>query len=83
MRLLAARESTRLAVPRNAELVQAGFGVDLIELPVQVAGQMQHVARPQVLVHRRVLRDVRDAVERATRPGLTAAENSEPAFGRR
>ncbi len=63
LRLLAAGQLAGLAVQRDAELGQPGFGVALVEAPVQVPGQVQHVGRGQVLVHRRVLRDEGDAVQ--------------------
>ena len=50
-------------------------GVAVVEAPVQVARQVQHVGGGQVLVQRRVLRDERDAVQRGGRPRGPAAEH--------
>ncbi len=49
--------------------------VCLVEAPVQVAGQVDHVRDRQVLVQRRVLGDERDPVQRGRRPGRPAAEH--------
>ena len=64
LRLLAAGQPAGLPLQRDAELGQPGLRVGLVEAPVQVAGQVQHVRGRQVLVQRRVLGDERDAVQR-------------------
>ncbi len=69
LRLLAAGQLAGLPLQRDAQLAQPGLGVGLVEAPVQVAGQVQHVRGRQVLVQRRVLGDERDAVQRGRRPG--------------
>ena len=61
--LLPARQLARLALLRDAQLGQPGLGVGLVELPVEIAGEMQHVGGREVLVQRRVLGDEGDAVE--------------------
>jgi hypothetical protein len=62
---------------------QPGPGIRLVEAPVQVGRQVQHVRGGQVLVQRRVLGDERDAVERGRRPGGPAAEHGHDPVGRR
>ena len=82
--LLPAGQLARLALLRDTQLGQPGLGVGLVELPVEIAGEMQHVGGRQVLVQRRVLRDEGDAVECGMRAGAATAENGQlTARGRR
>jgi hypothetical protein len=62
LRLLAAGQPAGLPLQRNAQLAQPGLRVGLVEAPVQVGRQVQHVGGRQVLVQRRVLGDERDAI---------------------
>ena len=64
LRLLTARQLASLPVQRDAQVGQAGFGIALIEVPIQVAGQVQHVGDREVVVQRGVLGYEGDAVER-------------------
>ena len=82
LRLLAAGQPAGLLLQRDAQLTQPGPGIVLVEPPVQVAGQVQHVGGGQVLVQRRVLGDERDAVQRG-RHRRAAAEHGDGARGRR
>jgi hypothetical protein len=83
LRLLAAGQLAGLPIQRDAEVGQPGTGVSVVETPVQVAGQVQHVSDRQALIQRRVLRDERDAVQRARRPRGTVTEHGDDARGRR
>ena len=50
LRLLSARQLARLTLLRDAQFGQSGLGVGLVELPIEIAGEMQHVGGRQVLV---------------------------------
>jgi hypothetical protein len=50
LRLLATGELARLALERDRQVAESGFGVSLIEGPVQVSSQVEHVGDGQVLV---------------------------------
>ena len=70
------------AVQRDVKLAQPGAGVGRVEAAVQVPGEPDHVRGGQVRVHRRVLRDERDAVQRGARAGGQPPENGRGARGR-
>lgn len=52
---LPAGQLAGLTPQRDAQLAQPGFGVVLVEAPVQVAGRVQHVGGGQVRVQRRAM----------------------------
>jgi hypothetical protein len=61
--LLAAGQLADLPVQPDAELSQPGPGERQVPVPVEAAGNLQHVGDGQVAVQRGVLRDETDAVQ--------------------
>ena len=80
--LLTPGQLAGLAIQGYVQLSQPGFGVGLVEVTVQVPGQVQRVGDREPRVQRRVLGDEGDPVERGRRPRRHGAENGDAADGR-